>query len=67
MIQRIDRIQCLDDALLHLFSLHDSGKEPGLKAEMILVVLQLVDKVTIACRILTGDHGDMLTEHWQRE
>ena len=59
-----DAVQRRDDALLHLFALHDGWEKVDGKAETIFVVFQLADKVAVAGSSGSRDDCDALGKKW---
>ena len=56
----INGIEGADDALLHLFALHDGREELDVEMEAVVVVGQLTAEVAIAGSIGGGDDGNAL-------
>ena len=65
--QRVDAVQCGDDALFHLFALHNSREEGDVEMQAVGIVFQLSDEIAIAGSTVSRDDGDVLTEYrqWQ--
>ena len=63
----INLVESINDALLHLFALHDGGEEGDGETEAVGVVLQLAAEVAVAGGIGCADDGDVLCEEWQSE
>ena len=57
--------ECCDDALGHSFALHDGREELHVEVEAIVVLLQLMAEVAVACGCRAADDGNSPEQTWQ--